>query len=208
MALSRGVTAATLTELAKPHIHPALLMEADWAGTTLRMHSGIGDLTWNANTFKGVGVLVDDGDGGQDIMALVNLAIPDEGGGIVPATATVHAATTLEALLAQRGLVIRNLPFTAWFALTTEPGGTTLIGDPVELFHGYFDSRDVVMDRNAEGQMHDMILGIGSGPPARSKASITHTYEDQIAKYPGDTAGRHVQNMIKKALNPPIWPEP
>jgi hypothetical protein len=107
----------------------------------------------------------------------------------------------------ERGKIIRNRTVTVWFGVTTEPGGNVLAQEPVQLFNGYFDSRSGTLTRNGEDQMHDMVLGLGTGPSARSAASVTHSYEAQIAQYPTDTAGRHVQNANKHLYNPQRWPE-
>tara|TARA_R110002073_G_scaffold147030_7_gene299698 strand:- start:1449 stop:1781 length:333 start_codon:yes stop_codon:yes gene_type:complete len=110
-------------------------------------------------------------------------------------------------MLAERGKVIRNRTLTVFFATTTTPGGNVLSQDPVELFTGYFDSRTGSLARSGDGLAHDMVLGLGVGPSARAAASITHGYEDQIAKFPGDTAGRHVQTANRQRFNPRTWPE-
>ena len=111
--------------------------------------------------------------------------------------------------MAQRGAAVRNRSLKIWFGATTVRGGTTLISDPVEIFAGYFASRTLNLSKKEDPPqiLHDLVLGLGVGPSARAKASITHGYEDQQARYPGDTAGRHVQNALKNAANPPTWPE-
>jgi len=194
MALTRGASAALLSALAG-HFHPVLLTEADWPGEMVRVHTGAGSISWDGKTWLGAGKLVD-------------FAGPAEDGGLATADASIRVAATLEAMLAERGKVIRNRPVTVWFGATTEPAGTVLVGTPVPIFHGYFDSREFTTSRDGENLRHDMTLGLGIGPAARSAASITHGPEDQKRAYPGDTAGRHVIHAIKRQANPPLWPEP
>lgn len=194
MALTRGASAALLTALAG-HFHPVLLTEADWPGELIRVNTNTVPISWNGATWLGAGKLVE-------------FSGPAEQGGLATADASVRVASTLEAMLAERGKAIRNRQMTVWFGITTEQGGSTLAADPVQIFTGYFDSRDFSIGRSGENLTHDMLLGLGIGPAARASASITHGPEDQQRHYPGDTAGRHVIHAIKRQANPPLWPEP
>lgn len=195
MALTRGVPAGLITALSG-HFHPVVMAEADWPSEMIRVHTGRGTIAWDSRSWLGTG-------------RLVQFAGPQEGSGISTSEATIRVAETVETMLADRGKLIRNRDVTVWFGATTTPAGATLVAAPVLLFTGYFDSRTFVVSMAGEEDLtHDMVLGLGIGPGARSKASITHGYEDQMAAYPGDTAGRQVQNAIKRALNPAVWPEP
>lgn len=193
MGLTRGASAGLVSALSG-HFHPVLLTEADWPGDMIRIHSGVGEMTWDGNTWLGAG-------------KLVQFQAPEEAGGLATSDASVKVAATVEDMLAERGKVIRNRSIRVWFGATTTAGGAVLADDPVLLFSGYFDSRTGSMTRAGEELSHDMILGLGIGPGARLSASITHSYEDQIGKYPTDTAGRHVQNANKRRYNPQQWPE-
>ncbi|MGR3509421.1 MAG: hypothetical protein ACU0CQ_00875, partial [Sulfitobacter sp.] len=137
----------------------------------------------------------------------VQFTAPMEQGGLATSEATIRVAATVEDMLAERGKIIRNRDLVVYFGVTTKAGGFILDADPVDLFTGYFDSRTGSLTRSDGGLAHDMVLGLGIGPSARASASITHSYEDQIAKYPGDTAGRHVQKANKLRFNPQQWPE-
>lgn len=191
MGLTRGASAGLITDLTG-HFHPVLLTYADWPGEEIRIHTGVGNLTWSGETWTGAG-------------KLVQFKAPQEAGGLATSEATVRVAGTVEDMLAERGKVIRNRTVTVWFSTTTEPGGNVLQSDPVQIFTGYFDSRTGSLARSGTDFDHDMILGLGIGPSARASASITHSYEDQIANFPGDTAGRHVQNADKLRSNPQTW---
>ncbi|UWR30441.1 hypothetical protein K3758_02610 [Sulfitobacter sp. W002] len=193
MGLTRGASAALVSALSG-HFHPVILTEADWPEEMVRVHSGVGTMTWNGQTWFGAG-------------RLVQFQAPEEAGGLATSEASVKVAATVEDMLAERGKIIRNRSIRVWFGATTTAGGNVLVADPVWLFSGYFDSRTGSMTRAGEDLSHDMVLGIGTGPGARLSASITHSYEDQISRYPTDTAGRHVQNAIKRRYNPQNWPE-
>lgn len=193
MGLTRGASTGLINDL-KGHFHPVLLTYADWPGEEIFIHTGVGNLSWDGETWMGAG-------------KLVQFRAPEEAGGLATSEATIRVAATVEDMLAERGKIIRNRTVTVWFSTTTEPGGNVLQADPVQLFTGYFDSRSGSLSRADGGLAHDMVMGLGVGPSARASASITHSYEDQIANYPGDTAGRHVQNANKRRFNPQNWPE-
>lgn len=193
MGLTRGASAGLIADLGG-HFCPVLLTYADWPGEQIFIHSGAGALSWDGQTWMGAG-------------KLVQFNAPQESGGLATSEASVRVAATVEDMLAERGKVIRNRSVVVYFATTTEAGGNVLKSDPVELFSGYFDSRTGSLTRSDGGLAHDMVLGLGVGPSARASASITHSYEDQITKFPGDTAGRHVQNASKLRFNPQQWPE-
>lgn len=193
MALTRGASAGLITDLGG-HFFPVLLTYADWPGETIRVHTGLGDLSFDGHTWAGAG-------------KLVQFQAPTESGGLATSGATIRVAATVADMLGERGKVIRGKTLTVWFATTTTAGGNVLSQDPVELFTGYFDSRSGTLSRTDSGFSHDMVLGLGVGPSARSSASITHGYEDQITNFPVDTAGRHVQNASRNKFNPKSWPE-
>ena len=192
MALRRGVS-DTLRQVLTGHFHPVILTEADWPTGIERLHTGRGDMVWNGLTWMGVG-------------SLVQFRGPEEAGGVATSEATVKVAATLATMFSMRGLVIRNRPVRMWFGATTTAGGNILATGPMPHFAGYFDSRSMTFSADGEDRLHDMTLGLGVGPGARSGASVTHSYEDQIARYSGDTAGRQVQIAIRQGLNPRPWP--
>jgi len=193
VGLTRGVSAGLIADLGG-HFYPVLLTYADWPGEVIRIHTGSGDLSWGGAVWLGAG-------------KLVQFQAPQESGGLATSEASVRVAATISDMLAERGKVIRNRAMTVYFATTTEPGGNVLKSDPVELFTGYFDSRKGSLSRSGGELAHDMVLGLGVGPSARASASITHSFEAQSASFPGDTAGRHVQNANKLRYNPQQWPE-
>jgi hypothetical protein len=191
--LNRGSSAGLIASLSG-HFNPVLLTEADWPGEMIRIQSGFGTIVWDARSWLGSG-------------KLVQFIGPEEAGGLATSEAVIRIAATISDILAERGKVIRNRRVTVYFGTTTKPAGNVLVGDPIELFSGYFDSRSGSLTRTGDDLDHDMVLGLGIGPSARSSASITHSREDQIEKFPGDEAGRHVQTANKKLANPEEWPE-
>ena len=55
--MSRELTSGVISEITSPDLAPFLLFEGVFASGTLRVWSGIGDLSWNSYTWSGVGSL-------------------------------------------------------------------------------------------------------------------------------------------------------
>ena len=197
MPLTRGASPALLSVLAG-HFHPVLLAYADWPDGAVRAHTGVGTLAWGGQDWTGAGRLVD-------------WSLPGEEMGAAAGDGSVRVAGPLDAILSEMGTPIRNRLVQVWLGAVTRPAGNVLVTgvEPVLIFTGTFQGRGFSLSEEDRGDLtHDLDLALGMGPPVRARASLTHSYEDQIAAYPGDTAGRHVQHMTKKSYNPPVWPEP
>lgn len=192
--MTRTIHADTLVALAG-HFCPALLVEVDWPDGVVRMHSGFQTLTW----------------GGHDWLAVGNFGqidMPEEADGLPQGGATMTWIDTVE-----RSQELLGIPFEelrgrlvrVWFGVVTAPRGNVLIGDPVPLYTGYFDGRDFALRKESDGLFWEMSLQLADGVPARTGARVAHTAEDQAAKYPGDTAGRHLVIALRTASNPQTW---
>ncbi|WP_422074082.1 hypothetical protein [Tranquillimonas rosea] len=203
MALKRGCSPELLAALAGP-VRPCLLIEADWPDGPVRVHTGRFPMEWDGKTWLGGGYVVD---GGGEVN-LFDFAAPAESEGMTADGGMIRVSATLETILAERGRVIRNREIAVWFGVTTWMHGNVLAADPVLLFIGYFDERTFQLAREGEDYSHDLVLGLGMGPPPRAQASVEHSAEDQKAEYPGDTAGRHLIHADKRRVNPPVWPAP
>lgn len=192
MDLTRGIDAATLAAMAG-HFHPVIAVELDWPGDPVYVHSGTGEIIWDGKTFLGVG---DFGD--------VN--IPGDTIGSVPTEAVLTLLGVPPEIFDRLDDPIRNRYGAIYFGCLTEPGGNTLVGDLTILFEGYMDASSYTGERNGEVITHGIQITLGTGGGMRSTANITHSYEAQIAEYPGDTAGRHLQWAVKQAKKRK-WPE-
>jgi hypothetical protein len=51
-----------------------------------------------------------------------------------------------------------------------------------------------------------VVITLANGPSQRSFAEVFHTYEDQIRRFPGDTAGRLTINA-EAERDKLTWPE-
>lgn len=199
MELRRGVDPELLSALSQSS-YPVLFAWLDWPGEAVRVHTGVGTLTWGGHNWTGVGLLG-------------NIEIPPES----------HGVAALEAILALAGLpdtvedfaddAIRNRTAALYLgALAERPGGYdgnqpgTLVGEPTQLFIGLMDGLTLTVSQTDDGVAHEARVTVMTGVEARSAASIYHTDEDQRRKYPGDTAGRHVIMAMANAQKL-RWPE-
>ena len=191
--LRRGVDASMLAALSADVIHPVALVWLDWPGGAVRVHSNLGDILWAGEVWRGVGNL-----GG--------ISLPEESGGLASVEATLQLVGATEEVFERVEDPIKNHPGRILMGVTTERGGNVLIGQPTGLFVGAMDSSRAVVT-GADGELeHGIEVTVGSGPGARSIASIYHSPEERARVAPGDTAGRHVINALTR-VETQRWPE-
>ena len=196
MGLKRAIHPATKAAL-QGVFYPVVMLHLDWPGGHVYTHSGAGTITWDGHNWLGVG-------------KFGSIEVPGEAPGLAASQATLSLVGAPDALLDLLDAPIRNRPGQIYVALTTQPGGNVLIGDPISLFTGYMDAMRyrLMSDEGDDGRVvvdHVVQVDLGSGPGARSSAAVLHSYEDQIEKFPGDTAGRFLINIEAEVENQ-RWP--
>jgi hypothetical protein len=191
--LKRDISDALLAEMSKSVWHPIMLVDLDWPGERLRAHSGVGPIVWKGETWNGVG-------------KFGAVSSPTEGTGLAASSITMQLMGLPPEVLDEAMQPIRNREALVYLGATTSPAGSVLIGNPYLLIAGYMDALRFTTQRDGEDLQHGLQLDIGIGPSARSAAVVLHSAEDQGAKYPGDTAGRHLIE-IEKRLQVMTWPE-
>lgn len=192
MDVNAGVDALTLAAI-QDHFNIVLAIDMDWPGDYVRAHSGVGDMTWDGNTYSGVG------DFGE-------IDIPVDEIGVVPSQAMVTLIHTPDELINLSGQSIRNRDCTIYFGLTTEPAGNVLVGDLNAIYSGYMDFTVYTATSRGDEQVHKLSVTLGSGPGMRTARQVHHSYEDQTASYPSDTAGRILQQLLARSRIT-TWPE-
>ena len=192
MDLRREIDPALLAALIGDMIYPIALTYLDWPGQAIRLHTNVGELEWNGQTWRGWG-------------ELGKLIIPDEGSGLIPEEAELHTlgpiAEVLSDLDEAQDAVGRSVQI--WVGSTTEPGNLVLDGEPIEAFSGVIADNDAEISE--DGSVAKIIERIRSGPSARARAEVTHSDEDQQARFAGDTLFRRVAHAEKLRANPPQW---
>jgi hypothetical protein len=184
--LKRGLSAATLTALAGT-FYPAAMVYLDWPGGAIRVHSGVGTISWSSQSWLGV-------------MDYGGIEIPPEALSGVPGRTVLTlavAATDVDTVMAAD---VRNIEAVIYSAVTTARGGATLVGEPFVMFSGYVDGIVEQFDAGGGNARTTIRLEVGSGPGMRSIGAVTHSEEDQKRRYPTDTIGRLLIRAQDKAI--------
>jgi hypothetical protein len=192
-ALKRNIDPTTLTALAQPVFYPVILVYLDWPGGAVRAHSNVGVLTWDSQSWNGVG-------------QFGALQMPDEELGLAAQPAEVRLMGAPDDLDQYLDDPIRNREAVIYFGVVSERGGNVLIGEPFEMFVGYMDAMRETVTVEDGVMRRDVVLTIANGPSQRSFAEVFHTYEDQQRRFPGDTAGRLTINA-EAERDKLTWPE-
>jgi hypothetical protein len=194
MGLTRGIDPVLLAVL-EGHFHPVVLMESVLPSETIRAHSGRGTITWDGHDWIGLD-------------RLARFTGPGEGMGLARQASTLEIVMDLRSTMESSGAANRNADVTVWWGATTTAGGTVLIGEPFQLDAGYVDDWRRSFARSGAGAQHGVTVSMMPGPGARDGLPLVHSPEAQQARFPGDTGARHFVNAIKRATNPPLFPEP
>jgi hypothetical protein len=191
--LVRNVDPALLAALSAPVFFPIILVYLDWPNAPVRVHSNVGQVSFDSQTWSGVGNFGD-------------MTIPEEAKGLASQSAELRLVGLPDELDAYLDDPIRNRAAKVWFGAVTERTGNVLLAPPAEVFSGYMDAMRDVTAVDDQGLTRGVILTVAQGPSQRARAEVYHTYEDQITAFPGDTAGRfsiNIEAEVKKIR----WPE-
>ena len=125
--MSRVLTASFITELTENQVYPALFFEGQFTGTTLRLWTGLADISWNSETwsgngwFHGVELPADEPEVAAQAMGVVLSGIP----------ATLISLILNDADQTNTGKL--------WFGFLDENDKTSVIADPFLMFSGTLD---------------------------------------------------------------------
>lgn len=189
MALT--IPAAMRDQILSGAFHPAMLVYVDWPGGVVRVHSGVGDLSWDGHTWTGV-------------RGFGFVSLPVVARGLGQETGLLQFGG-LDAVIDEMiGADSAGAQVEAWFGVLTGRTPAPLLTDPVRMFTGTIDDAGDTI--SADADMRTGSLTIVSGPSQMSGGSPAHTFEDQQTVDPTDTAGRWVRAATAEALaNVPTW---
>lgn len=200
MTLTRGIDPDLLTALdatQKTGFYPIAFIDLDWPSGRVRMHTKRGVITWGGFDWTGV----------ADVAAI---SLPAEEAGFAVSPGTIFTVGPIDDLFDAVEAVIKGRDAVVWWGMTTTRNGTTLIGEPFQIFAGYMDGtklKSAIENRGGQSvEAYGLELTLGSGPGAKVAATITHSEEDQSTKFPGDTAGRLTALAGPNAAKL-LWPE-
>jgi hypothetical protein len=183
MILSRGAGATLMAELAKPAFYPVLLVNLDWPSGEVWFHTGRGNITWDGQTWTGVGLAS-------------SVSIPEESFGLATSQAAIRIVGTFEDVFDATEERVKNMRAAIYIGCVSERAGSTRVGAPVAAFIGVMDG---TLFASEDDGAYYLELTLASGPGARVNAAITHSGEDQKYHFPDDTAGRHTQFAVAEA---------
>ncbi|TNF19137.1 MAG: hypothetical protein EP318_15390 [Rhodobacteraceae bacterium] len=183
----REIHADTYAAISDPAgFFPIVLAYVDWPDAPIRVHTNRGDISWDGETWAGIGNISD-------------IALPADRLGMAAQEAAFSlrgVGDDLDDYLEDdpRGRVARF-----WFCAVTERDGSTLIGEPFLIFSGAINGLKDLTEFMEIGYSRGAMVPLVSGPSQRSSYSAFHSHEDQNALYPADTAGRFLINIEREA---------
>lgn len=194
MDLVRGLNPAQIASLKSSCFFPNLMVSVEWPGDPLHFHLGERPIEYGGDTYSGFG-------------PLASISFPQESYGISAVYANLSIVGVTADLSGQIDQPIRNYPVVVYGLLMTSQGSGVPIGPPFVLFQGVSGRTSLITKKVSESEITNAVeLEVSTGPSARAKSTVYHSNEDQISKYPTDTAGRLVILSYAKAQKL-RWPE-
>ena len=192
--VERDIHPDTYAEICDPAgFNPVVMYFIDWPGDPIYAHGNRGTISWNSQSWTGIGNVSD-------------IRLPSDEFGMAAQEASfalLGLGDDLDTYLETDG---RGAEATFYFGVVTERDGNTLIGEPFRIFSGVINGARDVTEFMALGYSRGGQLPLISGPSQRSTFSASHSHEDQSAAYPGDTGGRLLVNSEREAGRL-RWPE-
>ena len=181
----RDITASVQTEIAKDEVSPCLFAEFSFAGGDLRLWSGIGDKTWNSQTWQGVGYL------GK--VSVIEEAIEQAARGMDFQLDGIHS----ELIATVFSETYQGRAANVWLAFLNS--SEAVIADPIGPFGYLMDTMQI--DEGPETS--SVLLRTENRLRLLEKSSNRRsTHEDQQIDYAGDLGYEFVPALQDKEL---IW---
>jgi len=133
--MSRSLTAGMITEVTAAAWRPIVIAYLDFPSGTVRVWDGIGNLSWNAQTWTGIGTL------GQVSFAAENTEVRANS-----ATLSLSGVdpSMLAIALADK---IRGQDVSLWIGALD--GGGSVVADPIEIFTGRMDHMTITEEETS-----------------------------------------------------------
>ena len=194
MALERTIDAATLAAISNQGgFFPIALFFIDWPDAPFRVHTNLGSLTWGGETWTGIG-------------KIANVSLPGDANGMAKQEGMFSLLGLNDELDAYLDADARGRAARVYFGAVTECDGSVLVGEPFEVFSGTVDGLKDMTEAGGGNLSRGVQVPLVSGPSQRSSSQALHSYSDQIANFPGDTAGRLLINSEREGKRH-RWPE-
>ncbi len=179
--MARSIESALQTEFLADHFRPISLFEFEFSGTPVRFWTGLGDLTWNSNTYTGSG-------------DLLTFAPIQESGDTGSISAEFQLSGLNSALISNvLGQIQHGDEITVYVGALDADGAVVI--DPLKIFEGLVDVANIrksadtaVISVTAENRTIRL-----NRPKARR-----WTKEDQQRDYANDTAFNFTTTLQQK----------
>jgi hypothetical protein len=188
MALERVIDPLLAAEFAKRCWNAVWLVHIDWPGDPVFAHGGFGDISWDGETWRGA-------------QGLAGIQLPAQTQGMAQKIATFQMAGMPDDLVDYLESDARGAEVFVYVGAVTEPSGSMLIGDPLEVFTGLIDgmgqSVEMIDDGDRTGRVRSVQVQARTGPSQRSKTEQYITLDTRQALFPNDTIMRHAQTVVE-----------
>lgn len=183
--MARALTAGVISAITAGTVRPVLFFEGGYASGTLRLWSGLGDFSWNGQTWTGVG-------------QMLGISPVEEVSDIRAASFAVSLAGDASAILSLNlGQARQGLPGQVWIGCFD--GAGALIADPFLSFAGRFDVPDILDEgerATIQARYESRLIDLDRTRERR------YTDEDQRIDYPADPGFEFVTLLQDKNV---IW---
>jgi hypothetical protein len=180
--MSRTLTAGVQTAIAQPNLVALLFVELDFASGFLRLTTAGHNVTWNSQTWTGVGLL------GAVESIREDTGLQANG---VKLTLSGVDPQVISIALQQ---AYQGRPAKIWVAFVNDAGA--IIADPLQIFGGRMDNMNV-----SDGQTAAVVLNLENELAAWDRPRVRRfTDADQQAEYPGDLGMQFVTEAANRTL--------
>ena len=182
--MARDLHADFSTAVQLDEIHPIMLFKVNTSGGDVRVWSGIGDLTYDSETYIGTGTF-----GG---VSATNERTDLTASGVTLSLSGIPSSLVSTAL----GQVQQGRLCQVWMALLNTSTGT-LVNNPYELFAGFSD----VTVLTEQGETSTISIQAENRLVDLERARIRrYTDEDQKSEHSGDTGFEFVPSLQDKVI--------
>jgi hypothetical protein len=188
MTGSKSIATGTLAASSASSIHPVIFVKLQFDGGNVNLHTELGDLTFNADTYTGIGKL--GGIGAMDeVSDLSNTSVALTLSGIPNDLISILLEEQYQGRLAT--------VFLGYLDLTSR----TIVDTPVILYRGNIDKADFQIDKNCT-----ITLSVQSRFAAWDKPLVRRfNNSDQQARFPGDKGLQFIEQTADKTI---FWGQP
>ena len=180
--MSRGLTAGALAQIAATELQPILLFQAEFQSGTIYIWNGIGDLSWNSQTWTGVGTFMSF----SDIEESTEVKA-------VGATITLNGIPS-DLVSTALSDVRQNKPGKLYLGFLSSG---SIVSDPYLIFAGRLDV--VHLDESSEGSTISLQYESRLIDLSRPRV-FRYTPEDQEREFAGDLGMEFVPSLQDKKV--------